>query len=90
MSVVAVSGLLIIRCTAEKRGIFYIYSSVVNSGVESVHKVCLSYEFGELKNYQQLDFIEEALNESCFKGFIVEVVMLDNNAQKLSGFDTAM
>ena len=84
MSIVAVLKLLIIRCTAEKRGMFHTHSLVVDSGIEFVHEVCPSHEFSELGGHQQLNLIEEALNEGCLKGLIVKVVMLDGNAQKLS------
>ena len=80
MSVIAVLGLLIVRCTAEKRGIFHIYSSVTDSGVEFIYEVCFSHEFSELKSHQQLNLIEEILNKGCFECFIIKVVMLDDNA----------
>ena len=82
--VIAVLGLLIIRCTAEKRGIFHIHSLVVNLDIKFIHKVNLSHEFNKFGSHQQLNFIEAVLNENCFKSFIVKVVMLDNNAQKFS------
>ena len=82
--VITVSRLLIVRHTAEKKGMFYIHSSIVNSDVKFVHKVCFSHEFNKFKNHQQSDFIKKILNEDCFENFIVKVVMLDNNAQKLS------
>ena len=84
MSVVAALGLLIIRHTAEKKGIFHTYSLVADSGVEFVHKVCLNHKFDEFKDHQQLNLIEEALNENCFKSLIIKVVMLDGNAQEFS------
>ena len=84
MSVVAVLGLLITRCTAERKGMFHIYSSVVDSGVEFVHEVCLSHKFGELEGHQWPDLIGEALNEDCFEGLIIKVVMLDDNVQEFS------
>ena len=84
MSVVAASGLLIARHTAERRGMFHTHSSVADPGVEFVHGVCRSYEFGELGGHQQPDLIGEALDEGCLEGFIVKVVMLDGNAQELS------
>ena len=76
--------MLIIKCTAEKRDIFHIHSSVVDSDIEFVYKIYLSHEFDEFKNHQQLDFIEEILNGNHFESFIIKVVMLDGNAQKLS------
>ena len=63
---------------------FYIYSLIVNLGVEFVHKIYLSHEFDELESHQQLNLIKEALNEDCFENLIIKVVMLDNNAQELS------
>ena len=81
---VAVLGLLITRCTAERRGMFHTHSLVADPGVEFVHGVCLSHEFGELGGHQQPDLIEEALNEDCFEGLIVKVVMLGDNAQEFS------
>ena len=84
MNVVAVSKLLIVRHITEKRGMFHIHSLIVNSDVEFIHEICLNYKFGELESHQWPDFIEEALNENCFEGFIIKVVMLDNNAQKFS------
>ena len=83
-SIVAASELLIVRCTAEKKDIFYIYSLIINSGVKFVHEVYFNYEFDKLKDYQQSDLIEKILNKDCFKDFIVKVVMLDSNAQKLN------
>ena len=83
-NVVTTSELLIIKCTAEKRGMFYAHSSVMDSDVEFVYQICLNHEFGELESHQWPDLIEEALNEGCFKGFIIKVVMLDGNAQELS------
>ena len=63
---------------------FHTHSSVMDSDVEFVHEICPSHEFGEFEGHQQPDLIEEVLNEGCFEGFIVKVVMLDGNAQKLS------
>ena len=63
---------------------FYAYCLIINSGIEFVHRVYLSYEFYKLKGYQQSDLIEEVLNKDCFKSLIIKVVMLDDNAQKLS------
>ena len=63
---------------------FHIYSLVMDSDVEFVHKVCLSHEFNELEGHQQSDLIEEVLNEDCFESFIIKVVMLDGNTQELS------
>ena len=63
---------------------FYTHSSVMNSGVEFVHEVCLSHEFDELKGHQQPDLIKEILNEGCFESLIIKVVMLGDNAQKFS------
>ena len=59
---------------------FYAHCSVTDSGIEFVHEICLSHEFNELEGYQQPDLIEEALNKDCFKGFIIKVIMLDDNA----------
>ena len=82
--VIAVLRLLIVRCTAEKRGIFHTHSLITDLSIEFVHKVCLSYEFNELKGHQWLNLIEEALNEGYLEGFIVKVVMFDDNAQEFS------
>ena len=82
--IIAALGLLIIRHTAERRGIFHIHSSVTDSSVEFVHKICLSHEFNELKGHQQPDLIEEILNEDCFKSLIIKVVMFNSNSQKLN------
>ena len=82
--IIVVLRLLIIRHTAEKRDIFYIHSSVTNSNVKFVYEIYFSYEFDEFKNHQQSDLIEEVLNKDCFEDFIVKVVMLDDNVQKLS------
>ena len=56
----------------------------MNSDIEFVHEICLSHEFGELKDHQQLNFIKKILNEDCFKSLIIKVVMLDDNTQKLN------
>ena len=82
--VIAVLRLLITRCTAERKGMFHTYSLIANLDVEFVYKICLSHEFNELKDHQQLNLIEEVLNEGCFEGFIVKIVMLGDNAQELS------
>ena len=84
MKVIAVLGLLIIRCTAERRGIFHTHNSITDSDIEFVHKVYLNHEFNEFKSHQQLNLIKETLNENCFKSLIVKVVMLDDNTQELS------
>ena len=81
---IAVLKLLITRCTAEKRCMFHTHSLIADSDVEFVYEIYLSYEFSELEGHQWLDLIEEALNEGCFEGFIVKVVMLGDNAQELS------
>ena len=56
----------------------------MNSDVEFVYKVYLSHEFDKLKGHQQSNLIEEILNEDCFEGFIIKVVIFNNNAQKLN------
>ena len=63
---------------------FHTHSLVLNSGVEFVYRVCLSHEFDELEGHQWSDLIEEALNENNLEGLIIEVIMLDDNAQELS------
>ena len=82
--VIAALGLLITRHTAERRGMFHTHSSVMNLGIEFVHEVCFSHEFGELEGHQQLNLIGEALNESYLEDFIIKVVMLGGNVQELS------
>ena len=52
MSVVVALRLLIIRYTAERKNMFYTYSSVINSDVEFIYKICLNHEFNELKGHQ--------------------------------------
>ena len=63
---------------------FHTHSLVTDSDIEFVYEICFNHEFGEFGDHQQLNLIEEALNEDCFEGFIVKVVMLDGNAQELS------
>ena len=63
---------------------FYFHSSVINSDIEFIYKVYLSYKFDKFENHQQPDFIKEALNKNCFESLIIKVVMLDDNAQELS------
>ena len=82
--VIAASGLLIIRHTAEKRSMFHIYNSITDSGIEFVHKISFSYKFNKFEDHQQLNLIEKALNKDCFEGLIVKVVMLDDNVQEFS------
>ena len=76
--------MLIAKCAAEKRSIFYTYCSVVNLGVKFVYKIYFNHEFSELENHQQLNLIEKILNKGCFENFIIKIVILDDNAQKLS------
>ena len=63
---------------------FHTHSLIMNSDVEFVYEICLNHEFGELEGHQQPDLIRETLNEGYFKGFIVKVVMFDDNAQEFS------
>ena len=84
MKVVITLKLLIIRCTAERRDMFYIYCSVINLDIKFVHEVCLSHEFDKFEGHQQPDFIKKVLNKDCFEGFIIKIVMLDDDAQELS------
>ena len=76
--------MLIIRDTAERRNIFHTHSSVLNSGVKFIHRICLNHEFNELEDHQWLNLIEEALNKGDFKGLVIKVIMLGDNAQELS------
>ena len=50
-NVIAVLKLLIVRYTAEKKDIFYIYSLIVNLNVKFVHKIYFNYKFDEFKNH---------------------------------------
>ena len=84
INVVIVLRLLIIRCTAERRDMFYTHCLIINSSIKFIYKICLSYEFSEFRSYQQLNLIEEVLNEGCFKSLIIKVVMFNGNAQKFS------
>ena len=63
---------------------FHTHSLIMNSGIEFVHEICPSHEFGELEGHQQLNLIEETLNEDCLKGLIIKVVMLGDNVQEFS------
>ena len=63
---------------------FHIYNSVTDLDVEFIHEVNLNHKFDKLESHQQSNLIGKALNEDCFEGFIVKVVMLDGNAQELS------
>ena len=51
MKIIIISELLIARCTAEKKNIFHIYNSVMNSDVEFVYEVYFNYKFNELENH---------------------------------------
>ena len=82
--VAVILKLLIIKYTAEKRDMFYIYSLIVNLNVKFIYEICLNYEFDEFKDYQWLNLIKKALNKDYFENFIVEVVMLNDNVQKFS------
>ena len=76
--------MLIIRCIAEKKDIFHTHSLITDSNVKFVYEIYLSYKLNEFRGHQQSNLIEETLNESCFEDFIIKVVMLNDNAQKLS------
>ena len=84
IKIVTALRLLIIRYTAEKRGMFHIHSLIVNLDIEFIHEINPNYEFDELEGHQQLNLIKEILNEDCFEGFIIKVVMFDDNVQELS------
>ena len=79
MNIIIALKLLIIKCITEKRDIFHIYNLIVNLDIKFIHKIYFNYEFNEFENYQQLNFIEKALNKDCFENFIIKVVMLDSN-----------
>ena len=79
INVVIALKLLIIKYITEKKNIFYIHNSIVNSNVEFIYKIYFNYEFDELKSYQWLNFIKKILNENCFKNFIIKIVILDDN-----------
>ena len=84
MRVVIALGLLITRCTVEKRSMFHAHYLIVNSGVEFVYRIYFNYEFDELENHQWSDFIEKALNKDCFESLIIKVVMLHNDVQEFN------
>ena len=78
--IIAISGLLIIRCTTERKDIFHIHSSIINLDIEFVYKVYLNYKFNEFKNHLQSNVIEKILNKNCFESFIIKVVIFNDNA----------
>ena len=84
ISVIAVLQLLITKCTAERKSMFYTHLSILNSDVEFVHKVCFNHKFNELEGHQWLNLVKEALNEDDLEGLVVKIIMFDDNAQELS------
>ena len=50
-NIVAVSKLLIIRCTAERKDMFHIHNLIADSNVKFVYKVYFNYKFNEFKNH---------------------------------------